>query len=265
MPVPSPHTGLTIRPSARLVPWLRSWRTGLVPYDAVVDAVVEEIDGGDDIEHVVADIPDSWHPVSLADAPTLFSRIHPDDIRLILPAPGDPRGLPVKGDFTAAALGTGEAVIAGTVGLVPEITTHVSGSGDQWQSVTWRVYACGPVKPVPPVSPGEAEAELAEALHTATGRLVALDVARWRPELGVALTQLRRSEHGMDLPPGYDQRARRLYARAGVLERVLAIADADAPGGAVNVHEAGERDAALRPLGAACRQALTAACNARVG
>lgn len=264
MQVPSPHTGLTIRPSARLVPWLRSWRTGLVPYDAVVDAVVEELDGGDDIEHVVVDVPDSWHPVSLSEAPSLFSKTHPDDIRLVLPAPGDPRGLPVKGAFTGAALTTGEAVIAGPVGLVPEITAHVSGSGDQWQSVTWRVYQCGPINPVPPMSPGEAEGELSEALHIATGQLVALDVARWRPELGVALTQLRRSEHGMDLPPGYDQRARRLYARAGVLERVLAIADGDAPGAAVNVHEATARDAALRPLGVACRQALTAACNARI-
>ncbi|GLZ78775.1 hypothetical protein Afil01_35820 [Actinorhabdospora filicis] len=262
--VSSAHSGLTVRPSARLVPWLRAWRTGLVPYDAVVDAVTEELGAGD-IEHVVADLPGSWHPVPLGEASTLFARTHPDDIRLVLPVPGDPRGLPVKGPFTGAALTTGEAVIAGSSGLVPEITEHVSGSGDRWESVTWRVYPMGDIAAGHQPTPGEAEAELSEALHTATGRLVALDVARWRPELGVALSQLRRSEHGMDLPPGYDQRARRLYARAGVLERVLAIAETDAPGGAVNAHEAAERDAALRPLATACRQALMAACNARVG
>jgi hypothetical protein len=42
---------------------------------------------------------------------------------------------------------------------------------------------------------------------------------------------------------------------------VLALAEHSAPGGAVNGYEAQQRDAALRPLTTACRQALVAACN----
>jgi hypothetical protein len=47
-----------------------------------------------------------------------------------------------------------------------------------------------------------------------------------------------------------------------VLDRVLVLADENAPGGAINGHEARTRDEALRPLAAACRRALVAACNA---
>ncbi|RQX02250.1 hypothetical protein DKL51_04915, partial [Micromonospora globispora] len=46
------------------------------------------------------------------------------------------------------------------------------------------------------------------------------------------------------------------------LDRVLALAGHSAPGGAINNYEAQQRDAALRPLTTACRQALVAACNA---
>ena len=87
-------------------------------------------------------------------------------------------------------------------------------------------------------------------------------MAQWRPELAGALAALRRPDGTTDLPPGFDPRARRLFARAAVLDRVLALAGQSAPGGAVNNYEAQQRDAALRPLTTACRQALVAACNA---
>ena len=71
----------------------------------------------------------------------------------------------------------------------------------------------------------EAEAELSAALAEATTALTRLDVAQWRPELAGALAALRRPDSSTDLPPGYDPRARRLYARASVLDRVLALAE----------------------------------------
>jgi len=95
----------------------------------------------------------------------------------------------------------------------------------------------------------------------ATAALTRLDVAAWRPELSGALAALRKPDSGTDLPPGYGPRARRLFARACVLDRVLALANEVAPGGAVNGYEAQQRDAALRPLMVACRRAMVAACN----
>ncbi|HET6213635.1 MAG TPA: hypothetical protein VFE14_12295 [Micromonosporaceae bacterium] len=250
---------LAVRRSARFVAWVRAWRAGLIPYDEVADEIA-----GDE-EHLVADAPGTWTDTPLRDVMTAFSKLHPDEIRLVLPVPGDPRGLPGPGTpFTGAALITGEGVVAGDLGLVPEVHHHTSGSGDTFCSVLWRCHplpaAAGRTPDEP--TPAEAEGDLATALAEATSRLARLDVAQWRPELTGALASLRQQDFGGELPPVYNPRARRLFARASVLHRVLVLADHVAPGGAVNTFEAQARDDALRPLLTACRRALIAACNA---
>jgi hypothetical protein len=251
---------LSVRRSARFVTWVRSWRAGLAPYDEVA----AEIAG--DEEHLVADAPQQWTEVPLGDVLPTFAKLHPDEVRLVLPVPGDPRGLPGPGPFSGAALVAEEGVVAGGYGLVPEVRRHTSGSGDTFETVAWRMYpltepGAGRTAGLEP-GPAEAEGDLNAALASATAQLTRLDVAQWRPELGGALAALRRPEFAGDLPPGYDARARRLYARASVLDQVLALAGQAAPGGAINGHEAAQRDEALRPLMTACRRALVAACNA---
>jgi hypothetical protein len=257
---PAAHAATaTVRRSARFVSWVRAWRAGLVPYDEVAGEIA-----GDE-EHLAADLPGTWTDVPLGEAVAALSKLHPDEVRLVLPVPGDPRGLPGPGPFTGAALITGEGVVAGTLGLVPEVRTHTSGSGDTFETVLWRVFALPELTAQryhDEPSPAEAEAELSAALIAATTALTKLDVAQWRPEVAGALAALRRPDNSTDLPPGYDARARRLYARASVLDRVLALAELSAPGGAINGYEAQQRDAALRPLTQACRRALVAACNA---
>ncbi|GIG92885.1 hypothetical protein [Plantactinospora endophytica] len=258
----SPATGaatLVARRSSRFVAWVRAWRAGLVPYDEIAD----EIAAGE--EHLVADAPGAWTDIPLRDALSAFSKLSPDEIRLVLPAPGDPRGLPGPGPFASAALLAGEAVVARGLGVIPEVRTHTSGSGVTFETVLWRVHPLPETAPAASLgNPGaaEAEAELAVSLAEATAALTRLDVAQWRPELAGALAALRRPDSGMDLPPGFDPRARRLFARASVLDQVLALAEHAAPGGSVNGYEAQQRDAALRPLTAACRRAVVAACNA---
>jgi hypothetical protein len=256
---PAAHAAtLPVRRSSRFVAWVRAWRAGLVPYDDVA----AEIAG--DEEHLVADAPGAWTDVPLGQGLAALSKLHPDEVRLVMPAPGDPRGLPGPGPFSGAALVAGEGVLARGIGLVPEVRSHTSGSGMTFETVMWRCY------PLPErdghhadePTTGEAEAELSTALTEATRALTKLDVAQWRPELAGALAALRRPDNGTDLPPGYDPRARRLFARAAVLDRVLALAEHAAPGGAVTGHEARQRDAALKPLLVACRRALVAACNA---
>jgi hypothetical protein len=241
------------------VAWVRAWRAGLVPYDEVAD----EVAGNE--EHLVADAPGTWTDVPLREALPALSKLSPEEIRLVLPAPGDPRGLPGPGPFAGEALIAGEAVVARGLGLIPEVRTHTSGSGVTFETVLWRVFPLPDSAPSASISePGaaEAEADLSTALAEATAALTRLDVAHWRPELAGALAALRRPDGGTDLPPGFDPRARRLFARASVLDQVLALAEHVAPGGAVNGYEAQQRDAALRPLTAACRRALVAACNA---
>lgn len=252
----------TTRRAPRFVAWVRAWRAGLIPYDDVID----EIEASED--HLVADAADPADQTPLREALAGLSPLHPDQIRLVLPAPGDPRGLPGPGTpFTGRALVTGEGVLAGEFGLVPEVRTYVSGSGDSFASVVWWTHPLP--APVPAGSAeataAEAEAELSGALAEATTAMTQLDIAQWRPELGAALADLRRHDDGGELPPVFNPRARRLYARASRLDRVLALAGQAAPGGAINAFEARQRDAALRPLTAACRRALVAACNAPLG
>src|ERR1700755_3160662 len=107
----------------------------------------------------------------------------------------------------------------------------------------------------------EAEGELTTARGEATEQLTKLDVAQWKPELAGALQALRNPESVATLPIGFDPRARRLFARASLLDQILVLAEPSPPAGAVNNYEAQQRDAALRPLTTACRQALVAACN----
>lgn len=253
----SAHTAtLTARRSTRFASWTRAWRAGLVPYDDIHDEIA-----GDE-EHVVADAPGSLTDQSLREALSMMSKLHPDEIRLVLPAAGDPVGLPGPGAFTGAALLAEEGVIASRLGFVPEVRDHTSGSGDVFTTVRWQVFEL-PVAPPGAGGPsaGAAEADLNAALASATAALTRLDVAQWRPELAGALAALRRPDNGTELPAGYDQRARRLFARASVLDRVLVLADENAPGGALNSYEARARDEVLRPLVTACRRALVAACN----
>ncbi len=247
---------LTARRSTRFVTWVRSWRAGLVPYDDVA----EEIADGE--EHLSADAPGTWTEVPLGETLSMFAKLHPDEIRVVLPVPGDPRGLPGPGEFTGAALVAQEAVIAGGYGLVPDVRQHTSGSGDVFETVLWRCYELPDGSRERGPGPAEAEGELNSALAEATAQLARLDVAQWRPELAGALAALRKPDFVGDLPPGYDARTRRLYARATVLDGVLALAGQTAPGGALTGYEAQRRDEALRPLTTACRRALAAACNA---
>ncbi|SDT61443.1 hypothetical protein [Actinoplanes derwentensis] len=245
----------TARRSTRFVAWVRAWRAGLVPFDELADEIAT------DEEHLVADAPGTWTDVPLGQGLPIFAKLHPDEIRLVLPAPGDPRGLPGPGELTGAALLAGEAVMTPGFGVVPEVRRHTSGSGVEFSTVLWRVLPAPEHRPVFQMGAAEAEAELTTALGEATARLTKLDVAQWKPELAGALQALRRPESTDTLPPGFDPRSRRLFARASVLDQVLALAGTNAPGGAVNGHEAQQRDEALRPLTTACRHALVAACN----
>ncbi|GIE85087.1 hypothetical protein [Actinoplanes regularis] len=242
--------------STRFVAWVRAWRAGLVPFDDLADEIAE------DEEHLVADAPGTWTDVPLGQGLPIFAKLRPDDIHLVLPVPGDPRGLPGPGPLTGAALLAGEAVITPEFGLVPEVRRHTSGSGVEFETVVWQALPAPEHRPGFQIDAAEAESQLTAALAEATTRLTKLDVAQWKPELAGALQALRRPESTATLPPGFDPRSRRLFARAIVLDQVLALAGSNAPGGAVNGFEARQRDEALRPLTAACRQALVAACNA---
>jgi hypothetical protein len=101
------------------------------------------------------------------------------------------------------------------------------------------------------------------ALREATAELLALDVARWRPDVAAAIQRLRDTGRDADtaLAPGYPARAHRVLATARRVGAIARLAS-DSSGAAVSAGEMSRRTAALVPLERASRHAMAAACNA---
>ncbi len=240
--------------SGLFVAWGSAWLAGRASYDDVV----VQVTGADEPHHIrglpgSAEAPLGW-------ALTALRARQADALRLALPVPGDPRGLPVGSDFAAAALRAGEAVLGAGLGLVPEVEERGSPIGSRATVVTWQAYEIDEPRP-DPLPLADAEHDLTEALREAASALTTLDVASWRPDIADAVAGVRRGGARLDLPAGYDPRALRLLAQADRLAAVLDLAHEDAPGGAVTGQEARRRADILRPLTAAIRRARVAAYN----
>ena len=131
----APTATVAARRSTRFAAWTRAWRAGLVAYDEIADEIA-----GDE-EHVVSDAPGTWTDQTLREALSMLSKLHPDEIRLVLPAAGDPRGLPGPGAVhRRQRCYAGEGVIAGSFGFVPELREYTSGSGDTFTTVRWQMF-----------------------------------------------------------------------------------------------------------------------------
>jgi hypothetical protein len=92
-----------------------------------------------------------------------------------------------------------------------------------------------------------------------TQRLVALDVARWRPEIADVLSDLRH-DGAAPLPPHLGPRRVETVDRAMLCREVVGLA-VEHEGGAVTAAEIEARRQALAPLDRAARHALVAACS----
>jgi len=231
--------------SARLAWWGTAWLRGHVVIDLVLDAVI-----GDDATHVVAGLPDVEGSVPMARALAELRISSVQSLGLALPGPGDPVGIGGPADFSTAALAAEEAVVAGAIGLVPR---RVGGA------VEWTAYAASPRQLV---DVGEADRGLRRALQESASALVALDVARWRPEAADALMDLHRPPR-LTPPPGTPSRCAELAARSLHARDIFDLALED-EGGAVSSAETYARRAALQPLAAAARRGLVAACSPEV-
>lgn len=249
------------RRSGRLVAWGNAWFAGLTSLDEAADHVCAT-----DYPHRVLGIPGEPDPVGLTVALGRLRGLGARGLRLALPAPGDPLGLPGPAGFNELATSSGEAVIAvgaePALGLLPEVTGY-GPEGDRGFEVRWRVYRINPGRGHDLPSLAEAERELTEALHAVTEELGRLDVARWRPEAASAIEAIRghgRTDDG-GLAPGYPARAHRVLALAQRLGAIAELARAD-DGAAVSAGEMAHRTALLRPLERSSRRAQLAAYNA---
>ncbi|GAB3202221.1 hypothetical protein GCM10027261_39300 [Geodermatophilus arenarius] len=237
-------------PAGRFAVWATAWLSGRASYDDALDALT------DDRAHRVTGLPGTAGAVPLGWALTALRGLGERRLRLVLPVPGDVRGVPSAPGLAALALEAGQVAVGDAVALVPE---------DLGPEVTaWTAVDLTGVPPAPPPVEGSLRA-VSGALDLAVGdaarTLAALDLARWNPEVPALLAGLG-SARAPELPPDTDPLASSVLARAQRLARVLDLALTDAPGGAVTHGQAAARDEALRPLATAVREATVAAYNA---
>lgn len=226
--------------SAILVTWLAAVRAGHAGPDDLADAV-----RGDHPRHLVTGLPER-DVVELIELPSALA----GPLSLALPVPGDPVGLGGPAAFNVAALDAGQAVLAGSVGLVPE---------EDARTIVWRAHHAAPA---PWVDEREASSELRVSLAEVTRRLVELDVAAWQPEVPDLLMNLRHRAR-LPLPPGYDGRRVETIDRA-VLCLDIVEAARSGEGGTVSMGEMDRRRTALDDLDRAARRALVGACSSPV-
>lgn len=259
---------LPVPRAARLVSWGNAALAGRVSPDTAADRVV-----GCDEPHRVAGLPGESAPVSL---PLALARLRSGGargLRLALPVAGDVSGVPGPSGFRSLAVEAGQAAVTVGVpalGLVPTVEIPLTGEPGPGAGrlpaptarVLWRVLPVDPEAPAGAPSLAEAERALRETLLEATRALVAMDVARWRPELAEDLQRLREDRDMQDaLAPGYPARAASVLALARKVSGIAVLAGQQ-PGAAVSAGEMARRTAVLRDLERVCREAQVAAYNA---
>ena len=249
--------------SALLTAWGNAWLAG----ETGLPELVEHVTAYDDLHAVVGLAVDDL-PLERAVARLRAAGV--TRLRVVLPAPGDAVGLPGPGPFTAAALDASEGVLAlrpdgiGT-GLVPRLVSHGSPFDGTVTTVRWDSWEVAVAGPDPGPYLHDAEHDLRRGVLECASALRDLDVARWRPDVAGALSDLRRqARSGIDddeLPGGYPQRARQLLVQARQLAGVLQLAGQDS-GGALDTRETAGREQALRELARLVRRARLAGYNA---
>ena len=249
--------------SALLACWTTAWLAG----EASLPELVERVAANDD-DHRVTGL---W--VDDLELEQALARLRAEGVRrarLVLPAPGDPLGLPGPGPFTQAALVAGEGVLAvrddgSGYGLVPALTSHGSELDGTVTTVLWSSFTVELSGPDQGPFLHEAEHDLRLGVVEAARALADLDIARWNPEIGDALHDLRRdARHGIaedELPGSWPPRAREVLVKARQLAGVITLAQQDV-GGAIDARAADERDKVLRDLARVVRRARVAAYNA---
>lgn len=250
--------------SATMTVWVSAWLAGAAAPDDVLDALepwgeAHDVLTDDDRTASATGLPGPTdHPTSvtflLAALRRAGAALTTGPARLVLPAAGDPRGLPGPGAFSRAALDAGEGLLFAELGygLVPRSL----GDG----LMRWTVHTVPePLAPDEQVALGEAEHALRDQVRRSTSTLTSLGVARHRPGVRQEIEAALRARPRSLWPDGMPAHSLRVLQRAEEVDAILAAASVDDPGGALSASAAQARTDALRPLATSVRVARRAA------
>jgi hypothetical protein len=241
--------------------WSSAWLSGAAAADDVLDALqdwaeLHEVVADDENLAATLEIPLRGEPGGAPAALLAALRRTGVDVgRLVMPVPGDVRGLGGPSSFATEALRAGEAVVLSNLGIVPERIGSPADNG----FIRWIVFEVERTPPPTNVPLGEAEHELTGAMRVAAGMLIELGVAKQRDGVREELQTRIAARTAARWPAGMPQRALRVLQRAAEVSAILELAMEDEPGGALSASAALKRAEALRPLFSAVRTARCAA------
>ena len=270
-------------PSASLSVWANSWLAGHAAPDDVLDALMawaprHSVMAYDAIAAGRTGLPwpdmDSAGPMSLLQTVRTAAGRMPEAglarrpaIAVVLPVPGDVRGLIPGTQFSHDALAAGEAVVVSgpdgdAVGIVPMLES-TDESADDGDVLTWSVYSVTECPLSDPIDLGEAEYALRSAVRTAAEALGGLELSGGgaaNPRMLVEEVLAANGHHR--LPDHAPPRAVRVLSTAAHVDAIIAVTDGLPATGTRSASEARIADDAMRPLSSVVRAARTAALNA---
>lgn len=265
-------------PSVALSVWANAWLAGSAAPDDILDALSlwaprHLVAAYDSVTAGHTGLP--WPDLDEASVMSLLQTVRTtaahsaageQPIGIVLPVPGDVRGLAAGTQFEYDALAAGEAVIVagerGTaIGLVPEFDYGDDESDDAPPGAcVWTVYSLPGVPQADQPDLGEAEYALRSAVRSAADALMAI-----RPGFDVAdprgmVEQLLESARAHRLPADAPSRALRVLENAAHVDAILAVSSGLKPAGMQALTDVASD--ALKPLSAVVRTARIAAVNA---
>jgi hypothetical protein len=274
-------------PSATLSVWANAWLAGKAAPDDVLDALscwapAQSVTAYDAVAAGHTGLP--WPDVDDAGAVSLLQTLRTaagrsstgtPSISVVLPVPGDVRGLAAGTQFERDALTAGEAVIVThpddpsvSVGLVPEFGYDDSDDDvavPELSALAWTVYSL-PVAPVVEHTElGEAEYALRLAVRSAADALTAIGLGSASVDVedprGM-VEQLLESARHHQVPEHAPSRALRVLENAAHVDAIITVSAGLTRIGTQSLSEAQIATDALRPLAAVVRSARMAALSA---
>ena len=267
-------------PSASLAVWANAWLAGSAAPDDVLDALSlwaprHFVTAYDSAAAERTGLP--WPDLDEASAVMLLRTLRTasgppgsePSMGVVLPIPGDVRGLVAGTAFEHDALGAGEALIVSdhrqsAIGLVPEFDYGDAESDDDAEpcAAVWTAHAL-PIAPMPAHQDlGEAEFALRSAVRSVAEALGAIrpgfDVADPRGMVEKVLESTQKHPVPDDAPP----RALRVLENAARVDAIITVSSGLMPIGTQTLSDALIANEALKPLSAVVRSARTAAIAA---
>jgi hypothetical protein len=263
--------------------WANAWLAGAAAPDDVLDALSQwaprhSVTAYDSVAAGHTGLP--WPDLNDAGAVSMLqtlrtaagSGLSAPAIGVVLPVPGDVRGLPAGTQFQRDAIAAGEAILVGrdhsaTVGLVPDFEYDELEDESDFEpeptALSWTVYSVPGVPTPEHLDLGEAEYALRSAVRSAADALGAIraagtEVADPRRLVEQVLEEARRHQ----LPDHAPSRAVRVLENAAHIDAIITVSSGLIPIGLQTSSEVQIASEALRPLSGVVRSARMAAVSA---